>query len=79
MKTKKQIALYAGVGIVFILFLLAACKNQETLNANKNFSVIRSPFQSVNVGFATYQIDPSIDNVITTQSGTKISINRYIR
>jgi hypothetical protein len=74
MKTKKQIALYAGVGIVFILILLAACKNQETLNANKDFTVIRSPFQSVNVAFATYQIDPSIDNIITTQSGTKISI-----
>jgi hypothetical protein len=74
MKTKKQIALYAGVGIVFILFLLAACKNQETLNANKDFSVIRSPFQSINVAFVTYQIDPTIDNVITTQSGTKITV-----
>ncbi|MCD6068832.1 MAG: hypothetical protein K0S33_3658 [Bacteroidetes bacterium] len=73
MRTKKQIILYAGIGILFTLLLVAACKNQVNLvQAPK--PVINPAFKGIDVPYTEYTVLAAVNDTITSASGTKIII-----
>ncbi|MGB1038912.1 MAG: hypothetical protein ACPGYY_09720, partial [Bacteroidia bacterium] len=65
--------------LLAIVLIIASCtktKNQQSVNlgSSENFQSIDIPLPNVISGVISFRIDPSIDNVLTTDKGSKITI-----
>src|ERR1700740_36103 len=74
MITTKQIAPYAGVGILFAILLFAACNNQTKLAESKPVSVVKPAFKGMDIASTNFIINPMITDTITASSGSRIII-----
>ncbi len=75
MKPHTRISLLKGAGIVLTLLFIAACHtNVKQRDQVKITSVIKAPFKSVDVVYASFTINPAKQDTLVTRSGSRIIV-----
>ena len=55
--------------ILTLVFITFSC---QTIENKVNKTCINPPFEGIDVPLTTYQINPTVDNEINTEDGTRI-------